>query len=322
MFADSPTAPRRSRHKGPRSFLTAVLAALLFVALFGLAAFALTGCGASEETTGASFEAQSSISTASFHESKAEGANGAYVDTSATDKGYVAAKANASSKLKLQVTSGQQSNNYDLPNNGRAIVCPLTFGDGNYTFRVMQNTSGNNYVEIYRTSADVELDSEFEPFLRPNVYCDYDENSACVAKARELVANAETQADALKAICSYVVENISYDNTKAEKLKKATGYVPDPDETLESGSGICFDYASLGAAMLRSQGIPTKITTGYVSPDNIYHAWIMVYIDGSWTGAQFDIESKTWSRVDLTFAASAGTNNVSDGKDYQDRFTY
>ena len=98
--------------------------------------------------------------------------------------------------------------------------------------------------------------------------------------------------------------------------------MPNPDETLSSKTGICFDYASLGAAMLRAVGIPTKIVCGYVSPGQIYHAWIMVYIDGTWTSAQFDVESKTWSRVDLTFAAGGTTENVGDGKEYTDRYVY
>lgn len=60
--------------------------------------------------------------------------------------------------------------------------------------------------------------------------------------------------------------------------------MPNPDETLASRSGICFDYASLAAAMLRSLGIPCQVITGYVGPESLYHAWNMVYIDGSWVG--------------------------------------
>ena len=119
-----------------------------------------------------------------------------------------------------------------------------------------------------------------------------------------------------------MVDNVSYDNDKASKLKQATGYVPNPDKTLTSKKGVCFDYASLGAAMLRSVGIPTKIVTGYVSPDQIYHAWIMVYIDGTWKSAQFSVDRNTWSRVDLTFAASGDNKNVGDGKEYTDRYVY
>ena len=41
--------------------------------------------------------------------------------------------------------------------------------------------------------------------------------------------------------------------------------------------GICFDYAALMTAMLRSQGIPTKLEIGYSG--EVYHAWISTYID-------------------------------------------
>lgn len=306
----------RQTNTAPRA-LAAALAALAL-----LCALALCGCSASDEASGAAFTPATSISEAAFHKNAAKGQNGAQIDTSATADGYVAAAASASARCKFQVTCNGQSTNYDLPQNGTAIVCPLTYGNGTYTFRVLQNTSGNNYVELFSTTAAVQLSSEFAPYLRPNVFCSFSEDSACVAKARELVAGAANQGEAVQAICTYIVENISYDEAKAEQLKGATGYVPNPDETLSSGTGICFDYASLGAAMLRSQGIPTQIVTGYVSPDSIYHAWIMVNIDGTWKSAQFKVDPNTWSRVDLTFAAGGSSKNVGDGKEYTDRFTY
>ena len=304
------------------SLLKPLAAAALATALAICAGTTLTGCGASEGTSGASFTPATSITESAFHESEAEGSNGALVDTSAVSSGYVAVKATNSSRLKLQVSSGGQSANFDIPNNGQEAICPLTFGSGTYQFRVMQNTSGSNYVELYSTTANVELNSEFAPYLCPNIYCDFSEGSACVSKARELVANAQNQGDAVEAICNYVVQNVTYDEAKAAQLKETSGYVPNPDSTLSSGTGICFDYASLGAAMLRSQGIPAKIVTGYVSPDSIYHAWIMVYIDGTWKSAQFSVNKNEWSRVDLTFAASGSTSNVGDGKTYTDRYTY
>lgn len=75
--------------------------------------------------------------------------------------------------------------------------------------------------------------------------------------------------------------------------------------------------------MLRSVGIPAQIVTGYVSPDDFYHAWIMVYIDGTWHSIQFTVDPKTWSRVDLTLAATEGGNAyVGDGISYRDRYVY
>lgn len=297
----------------------------LFIALACCALLPLSACAgsnAASEATGAAFAPATTIGQSTFDANAAQGENGTLIDTSHVTDGYVGASATSSARLKLQIVSGQASCNFDMPQDGTAIICPLTFGNGTYTFRVMQNTSGSNYVELYSTSADVALTSEFAPFVRPNMYCSYTASSACVAKARDLVKDASNQAEALEDVCTWIVDNIAYDDAKAAQLKDATGYVPNPDETLASGTGVCFDYASLGAAMLRSQGIPTRIVTGNVSPSNIYHAWIMVYIDGTWKSAQFSVSPNTWSRVDLTFAASGDNANVGDGKEYTDRYVY
>lgn len=312
------TGTMRERHWNRPRLIVAILATLVLASSVGLA-----GCsGGGNEATGADFSSPAQANKASYNPSKASGQGGASIDTSSVSKGYVAAKASSQGKLKLQITCGDASQNYDLPTNGKALIAPLPFGDGSYVFRIMKNTSGNNYVELYRTQANVALDDEFAPFTRPNSFCDFDDKSACVKQAKSLVKDVTNEGEALKAICEWIVDNITYDNKKAEKLKNATGYAPDPDATLKSKTGICFDYASLGAAMLRSQGIPTKIRTGYVSPDNIYHAWIEVYIDGTWKSAQFSVEKNTWSRVDLTFAAGSDNSLVGDGKDYTDRYTY
>lgn len=274
-------------------------------------------------TSGASFEPPSSIAIATFDETRAVQGPDCAIDVSHAREGYAAARGTSSARLKLQVSCNGASYNYDLPADGSPIIVPLNMGDGSYALRVMQNTSGSNYVEILSTSTDVALESEFAPFLRPNVFCSFADDSICVRKARELTSGCATQADAVQAICEYVAHNVSYDKAKAERLSSATGYVPNPDVTLTSMSGICFDYASLGAAMLRSVGIPARIVTGYVSPDDFYHAWIMVYIDGAWHSAEFSIEPGQWSRVDLTFAAAgSGTSFVGDGISYQDRYVY
>ncbi len=314
----------------PNILTTRLAAAFAVLVGFALCSALLAGCGSdsagggstSSQASGAAFTPATDITEAAFHEDAATGQNGALIDTSATSDGYVAVSASAPSHLKLQVTCGSSTENFDLPSDGAPAIAPLVFGDGTYTFRIMQNTSGNNYVELASASADVALSSEFAPFLRPNIFCSFTATSACVTKARELVSGASNAGEAVQAICEYVVDNISYDDAKAEQLKSASGYIPDPDETLASGTGICFDYASLGAAMLRSQGFPTKIVTGYVSPGEIYHAWIMVYADGTWKSAQFSVSRNTWSRVDLTFAASGGGANIGDGKEYTDRYVY
>ena len=127
----------------------------------------------------------------------------------------------------------------------------------------------------------------------------------------------------VRAVYDWLTRNIAYDTGKAAQLADTTGYVPDPDATLSAGSGICFDYASLAAAMFRSLGIPCQIVTGYVSPDNIYHAWNMIYIDGTWVSAQITVNANQWTRIDTTFAAGgAGADYIGDGSTYTDRYVY
>lgn len=273
-------------------------------------------------TSGPPFE-RPSLALSPFDAEAAASDHDSLIDTSSASLGYVAASAQNTSRMKLLIVKGEAQYNYDLPDDGTAIVAPLNLGNGSYDIQIMQNTSGNSYVPINSVTVEVVLDSEFEPFLRPNIFCNYNEDSACVAKANELADGAQNEGEVLRNIYTWISENISYDTTKAERLTEATGYVPNPDSTLAEGTGICFDYVSLGAAMLRSQGIPTKIITGYVSPDNIYHAWNMVYLDGSWKSVKVSVDSNTWTRIDLTFAAADGSEKyVGDAKDYTDRYTY
>ena len=255
-------------------------------------------------------------------DASAAGESSADFDTSHAAQGYVGVSATGSSRLKVQVTCDGESYNYDISGDGTPVVCPLNMGDGLYEISVYQNTSGNRYAILSSTSVWAEMDDEFQPYIRPSVYCSYDETSACVAKAAELTAGASCQAQAAANIYQYVIDSIKYDQAKAQELADQTGYVPDPDETLASGTGICFDYASLTAAMMRSVGIPCKIITGSVSPNNIYHAWNMVYLDGTWKTISFTVDPETWTRIDATFAASGGSSTVGDGTSYIDQYTY
>lgn len=308
---------RTQQHAQPRR---KVALAILAVCVSILLASCTGGGGGSSKAsaapTGAAFEPPSQVTMPVVD------ANAPEIDTSHVNDGYVVAHASSASRLKLQVSKGDVVYNYDLPNDGTPTVFPINAGDGAYLFRIMKNTDGNNYIETNRAEADITLTSEFAPFLIPNQFCSYDEGSACVAKARELTSGATNQGEAVRAVCDYVVDNVTYDTAKAQRLSTTTGYIPNPDSTLASGTGVCFDYASLGAAMLRSQGIPTKIITGYVSPGDLYHAWIMVYIDGSWQTGEFSVNPDTWSRVDLTFAASGSTEFTGDGTSYTDRYVY
>ena len=74
---------------------------------------------------------------------------------------------------------------------------------------------------------------------------------------------------------------------------------------LTRGKGICFDYAALMAAMLRSQSIPTRLVTGYAG--TAYHAWIDVWSETEgWIHNVIFFDGNNWELMDPTFAAAGG----------------
>ena len=262
------------------------------------------------------------MATVEFHRDLAEGGNGVQIDLSAVSEGYFAISAVSDKRLKLQVFFYDLTYTYDISSEGTPSFFPLQCGDGLYIFRVMENISGTKYAQLYRTECEVKLIDEFQPFIRPSDYSRYDENSACVAKAAELASNCRSKLEVVSAVYAFVCKNIKYDSKKASTVK--SGYLPDVDDTLSTKKGICFDYAALAAAMLRSQGIPTKMIFGYVAPDDLYHAWNMFYTEESgWVTVKFEVTGKNWTRMDLTFSAGGvSAAFVGDGSHYTDVYSY
>lgn len=257
-----------------------------------------------------------------FHAELAQGDGNVLLDLSASQDGYVAVAAWSPARLKFQVAKGESTYTYDIASDGTPSVFPLQSGDGVYMFRVMENVVDSQYAQLYTAEAEVAVSDEFQPFLRPSAYVNYTKDSKCVKKAAKLAKKAESALDVVSGVYDYICKTVDYDFPKAANVQ--SGYLPNPDETMETGMGICFDYASLAAAMLRSQGIPTRVIFGYVSPDNLYHAWNMFYTkETGWVTVGFKAEKEKWTRMDLTFAANgADSSFIGDGSNYTDAYMY
>ena len=228
-------------------------------------------------------------------------------------------------RIKVQITkTGGTTYTYNLNNKGTAETFPLTEGDGKYTVKVFENTRGTKYAQAYSCSLDLKLTSEFSPFLYSNQYVNFSDDSKVVAKAAELTKGLTTDLDKVTEIYHYVINNITYDYQLAATV--ASGYLPDVDAVLESGKGICFDYAAVMSSMLRSQNIPCKLIVGYAG--TVYHAWINVYIEGvGWVDHLIYFNGEDWSMMDPTFVSN-GKNNpavlkyVGDGTNYTAKYAY
>ena len=255
----------------------------------------------------------------------------ATIDYSNTSDGYVMVQFTASTdkRLKVQVTK-TTTYTYDLTPKTWTTF-PFSEGDGTYKVTVFENTSGTKYATVLSASIKVTLSDEFAPFLRPNQYVDYSVAEDAVAKAAELMGELDADADTLQKVgkvYDFVVKNLTYDKQKASDVTagKLTGYLPVLDDVLEAGTGICFDYASLMAGMLRSQGIPCKLVVGYAG--KTYHAWISVWTEeAGWVEGAIYFDGTTWHRMDPTFASSGKGSAtimkfIGDGKNYTEKYLY
>lgn len=189
-------------------------------------------------------------------------------------------------KLKLEVMHDEDLIRYNLNGEGGIEDFPLQYGDGEYTARIMEQIEDNQYYAVEYTTFSVVLEDENRAFLNSiqNVHWDYDMQP--IRDVRYIVASSLDETEKLLPSCTediynYVVENIRYDSDKVFDL--LYNYLPDIVETYTTEMGICYDYASLFAAMLRSIGIPAKLVKGYAgyAPDT-YHAWNEVLIEGEW----------------------------------------
>ena len=243
------------------------------------------------------------------------------LDISDRDKGYTVASYDGNSeKVNIQLTGPDGIvYKYFVTGEDGETVLPLTGGDGTYALEVYENIADDQYSALLNDTFDVSLESEFLPFLYPNQYVNFTEDSKAVKLAETLAEKATDDLEVLQNIFQYVTENITYDYEKAENV--AYGYLPDIDETLESKTGICFDYAALMCAMLRCRGIPAKLDIGYTN-NGIYHAWISTYLkDKGWVDNVVEFDGDSWQLMDPTMISEAKTQAekkqvMKDSRDY------
>lgn len=252
--------------------------------------------------------------------------SGVTVDASNTANGYVMVKYSGSnSKIKIIITKkGGSDYTYNINARGQYEVFPLTEGSGSYTIAVFENVSGSQYAQAFSKSITVSIENAFSPFLYPNQYVNFTAGSAAVKKAEEFAGSASTDMALVSSVYNYVINNVSYDFAKANSVK--SGYLPSVDGTLASKKGICFDYAALMTAMLRSQGIPTKLVVGFAG--DVYHAWINVYLkEVGWVDNVIYFDGKSWKLMDPTFASSGKGDPsiqkfIGDGANYKSKYAY
>lgn len=192
---------------------------------------------------------------------------------------------------------------YDLTSD--YVRLPLQMGEGTYRLAVLKNVSGKSYSYEYDTTFSVSNINDDQLFLNSTVNVEWSNSDMAIDMLNDLVSDQMNDQEKLTAIHKSLAETLSYDYDKFSKIKGA--YLPDINATFASKSGICYDFSSLLAAVLRSEGIPTKLVMGYRADTSVYHAWNEVLIDGEWliVDLTLDVEyfAKGWG-YELTKDAS------------------
>jgi tRNA U34 5-carboxymethylaminomethyl modifying GTPase MnmE/TrmE len=105
--------------------------------------------------------------------------------------------------------------------------------------------------------------------------------------------------DGLADILSNIEVNIDYpeymDIEVVTTDKIITSYIPSPVATLKTKKGVCYDIASLFAAMCKTQKIPCYIVKG--DYNGTAHAWNNVYINNTWY--KIDPSQKTFQLLPI-----------------------
>ncbi|HWR24054.1 MAG TPA: transglutaminase-like domain-containing protein [Feifaniaceae bacterium] len=217
---------------------------------------------------------------------------------------------------------------------------PLPEGAQNVTALLYENISGNSYRKLdsvtfinsskpvparpipaagnssAQNEAAKNLPSGAAKYLGSVTEISFRAGDSVSGKAAELTAGKGTTQEKAMAIYSYIVKNFSYDYDLYYDVieGRVTRYTPNPSSILKAKKGICYDIASLYAAMCRSVGIPAKMVKGDSKPAGGYHAWNSVYDDasGEWVSMDLTLDmsnrrggTSKWRTIGSGYSASS-----------------
>ena len=192
-------------------------------------------------------------------------------------------------RIKTRVQLDEGIYDYDLFGRNDFEYFPLQLGNGSYKVYIFENIKDTKYRLVKSQDVKAEIKDPMSIYLASIQTINWNSDMAVIKKAAELTKGLKTDKDKINAIYNYVVKTITYDYDKINHIDST--YVPDIEQAVKDGKGICYDYSAVLAAMLRSQNIPAKLIKGYSSNVKGYHAWNEVY----------STDQKRWIVIDTTY---------------------
>lgn len=236
-----------------------------------------------------------------------------YIDDSKLFQGVIGINyPNKTGKLvRLQISKNQNTVSYFLLNDIEYF--PLQLGNGEYNIRILENVNQNKYKLINEENINLNIKDNYQIYLNSVQNVNWNNSMKSIQKAQELIKGTKNDKEKVTKIYEYIISQINYDNEKAKNVQNP--YIPSIDNTYSTKKGICYDYASLFAAMLRSVNIPTKLVTGTSDYVKEYHAWNEVYLNNKWIVIDTTVDSglkKSKKNFDM----------IKDSKKYKPSYQY
>lgn len=116
----------------------------------------------------------------------------------------------------------------------------------------------------------------------------------------KIISTIDLKQDTIRAVYDWITENIAYDVTKFNKIKRGKDPVGKKldskeayydfmlEEVIKKKKGVCQDYSILFDRIVKRLGYKTEIITGFTKGQKgdikrkTGHTWNTVYLDGEW----------------------------------------
>ncbi len=244
------------------------------------------------------------------------GSGGNYIDYATASQGYITLRYSdgTSAAMRAGICFNGGSWSYYSYTMGKTLTLELSGGSGSYTAALFKK-AGGSYVTVAQASFTAMIGpatpagpaagaagAAYPQYLRSVGEISFSANDSVSKKAASLCKDLRSDQAKILALYNYVAKNFKYDYDFANKVisGQITSYTPNPASILSNKKGVCYDFASLFAAMCRAQGIPCKLVKGYSTKINGYHAWNSVY----------DSKTDRWYTIDLTLAVCKGNKTA------------
>ena len=203
---------------------------------------------------------------------------------------------------KLEITPDLRVERWTMPESGNRYLRVLA-QPGQLTVRYQAQVSSSPILEDpaqVRCIDLAELPMSVLTHLYPSRYCQSDRLDRFADQTFGSLPPGHAK---VSGICNWIYEYVEYVRGSSDELTSAF-------DTVTQRAGVCRDFAHLGVALCRAQGIPARYVSAYAfrlqPPD--FHAVFEAYLDGP--------QGHGWYLFDATrMAAPDGLIRIGIGRD-------